>query len=85
MGRFILRYQGRVEGAKGEVERLRALHGVSVIDHSSPRMVLVDAPEGTLDAFVAQEDRWLVSREKTYELPKPHPSLTKVRRPKKHK
>ena len=54
MGRFILRYQGQPEGSKGEMERLRALPGVCVID-ASPRMVLVDAPDGALDAFVARD------------------------------
>lgn len=80
MGRFILRYRGQGAKPEGDVARLRSLPGASVIDDSSPRMVLVEAPEAALRSLVEQTDGWVMSSEQTYQLPAPHPSLDKARR-----
>ena len=83
MGRFILRYRGQGAKPESDVARLRSLPGSSVIDDSSPRMVLVEAPEAVLRSLVEQADDWVMSPEQTYPLPAPHPSLDKARRSKK--
>jgi hypothetical protein len=83
VGRFILRYRGQGAKPEGDVARLRSLPGSSVIDESSPRMVLVEAPEAALRSLVEQADDWVMSSEQTYALPAPHPSLDKARRSKK--
>lgn len=80
MGRFILRYRGQGAKPEGDVARLRTLPGASVIDDSSPRMILVEAPEEALRRLVDQTDGWVMSTEHTYDLPGPHPSLDKARR-----
>ena len=85
MGRFILRYRGQGPKPEGDVARLRSLPGASVIDASSPRMVLVEAPEEPLRRLVEQTDGWVMSTERTYDLPSPHPSLDKARRLRKPK
>jgi len=80
VGRFILRYRGQGAKPKSDVAWLRSLPGASVIDDSSPRMVLVEAPEEALRRLVEQTDSWVMSSEQTYHLPAPHPSLDKARR-----
>jgi hypothetical protein len=80
VSRFILRYRGQGAKPTSDVARLRSLPGVSVIDDSSPRMVLVEAPEEALRRLVEQTHDWVMSHEQTYHLPTPHPSLDKARR-----
>lgn len=84
MGRFILRYQGTGDAPRADLERFRALSGVSVLD-DSPRMLLVDGPEQHVRQFVSEAPDWVMTAEKTYDLPAPHPSLKKARALKKPK
>jgi hypothetical protein len=83
VGRFILRYRGPGAKPAGDVARVRSLPGASVLDESSPRMVLVEAPEAALRSLIEKTNDWVMSTEKTYDLPAPHPSLDKARRMRK--
>ena len=73
MDRFILRYRGRGTKPADAVERLRRA-GATVLDDSSPRMVLVEAREDALRAALDQEPDWVMSRERSsYQVPPSHP------------
>lgn len=73
MDRFILRYQGKGSKPQWNVQQIRSLQNITVVDDSSPRMILVDAPEDELRALVDSMPDWVMSREKTYRLPDPRP------------
>ena len=75
MARFILRYQGKGPKPQQNIEQIRSLDNISIIDDSSPRMILVDAPEDELKALVNSMPDWIVSQERTYHLPDPRPRL----------
>jgi hypothetical protein len=75
MDRFILRYRGQGSMPPEDVERIQSSPRVKVIDRSPGRMLLVEAPEAELKALIGSDDDWLVSREHTIRLPKPHPNL----------
>jgi hypothetical protein len=75
MARFILRYQGKGSKPQQSVGQIRSLDDISIIDDSSPRMILVDAPEEKLKALVDSMPDWVMSQERTYHLPDPRPRL----------
>ena len=80
MGRFILRFQGPGPKPAEDVARLCRLAGAKVLDDSSPRMVLVEAPEDALRAALGQTAGWVMSRERSYSLPPSHPVADKTKR-----
>ncbi|MBX6314519.1 MAG: hypothetical protein IRY99_16640 [Isosphaeraceae bacterium] len=79
MARFILRYRGQGPKPPEDVERLCRQGNATILDDSSPRMVLVEAPEDKLRSAVDQEPDWVISHERTYSIPSPFPSLDKAK------
>ena len=77
MDRFILRYTGKGAKAKEDVNRIKALPGLKVVDDSSPRMMLVEAPENFLRALVDGMPQWILTPERLVPLPDPHPKVEK--------
>ncbi len=69
--RYVLRY--RPAGAKpaAEVERIRRVVGVTVIDESAPKMLLIECDEERAAALAEALPDWLVSPEQTMSLPEP--------------
>jgi hypothetical protein len=80
MRRFILRFRGPESQAAKDVERIRASRQVKVIDASSPRMLLVEAPESGLKSLMAPLPGWIVTPEQTIRLPDPHPKPRPVKK-----
>jgi hypothetical protein len=79
MPRFILRYRGQGEKPAHDVEHLRGLKDTQVLDESSPRMLLVEAPEATVRTAVDAMPDWIVSQERTYSVPRPSPILERAK------
>jgi hypothetical protein len=77
MNRFILRYQGQGSKPAEDVERIRSLEQVKVLDESSPRMLLVEGPETRLKALVGSMPQWVLAPERMISLPDPRPKLYK--------
>lgn len=69
MSRFILRYRGTGPKPTVDVERIRALPSVTVLDDSSPRMLLVEAPQTELKALVDSMPGWIMTQEQMIPLP----------------
>ncbi len=69
MDRFILRFQGSGPKPAEDIERIRTLSNTTVLDDSSPRMILVEAPEAELKALVDTMPGWVISKERTIPLP----------------
>jgi hypothetical protein len=67
--RFILRFRGTGPAQPEDLERIKAVSGVTVIDESSPHMILVEAPHGALDSVVAGMPGWLVAKQGEIPLP----------------
>ena len=77
MKRFILRYRGAGAAHPNDIGKIRALPDTTVVDDSSPRMLLVEAPEHTLRAAVSEMPNWIMSPEQSIELPDPRPKIVK--------
>jgi hypothetical protein len=73
MNRFILRYRGGGSKPAEDVERIRSLQQVRVLDESSPRMLLVEGPETRLKALVGSMPQWVLTPERMIPLPDPRP------------
>lgn len=73
MARFILRFRGSGPKVAQDVERIRALHNATVLDDSSPRMLLVEAPEADLKALIDSMPGWIMAEERMIPLPDPRP------------
>jgi len=73
-GRFILRFRGSGPIPAKDVEHLRSLPDVNIID-STARMLLVDAPQDKLKAFINLTPEWIMSEERTIPLPDPRPRI----------
>lgn len=66
--RFVLRYRGDGPLPDTDMERLRHLPDITVVD-VSPRMVLVESAEEFFDVLVEAFPEWLVAPEQTIALP----------------
>jgi hypothetical protein len=84
MSRYILRYTGAGAKPHDDVERLRALAHIKLIDESS-KMLLVEAPSlESLQTAVEGAGCWSITPEESIPLPPVHPELGKPRpRPKR--
>lgn len=80
MRRFILRYRGPEPQAAKDVERIRHLRHVKVIDDSSPRMLLVEAPEVEVKSLMASMPGWIMTPEQMVPLPDPRPKPRRVKK-----
>ena len=67
-GRYILRYRGEGPIPALDVERIRSLDGVKVVD-STPRMLLVEAPPDVLKQLVGSKPQWVLTEERMIPLP----------------
>jgi len=75
MGRFILRFRGTGPKPAEDIERIHALPQATVLDDSSPRMLLVEAPEAELKALIDLMPGWVMTPERMIPLPDPRPKL----------
>ncbi|MDQ3928100.1 MAG: hypothetical protein M3328_03020 [Chloroflexota bacterium] len=73
MERYILRYQGSGPKPEEDVEHLRKMQNVNLLD-DSPRMVLVEGQEDELQHFVANTPKWIIIPEKMLSVPDPVPT-----------
>jgi hypothetical protein len=73
MGTFILRFRGQGRKPAADVARIRSLAQLTVLDDSSPRMLLVEAPEEPLATLMAALPDWMMTRERRIPLPDPRP------------
>ncbi len=83
VSRFVLRYRGQGTGQAEDIERIRASPNVTVIDDSSPHMLLVDAPDAELTSLVSKMPDWVMAREQMIQLPDPRPKVRRGVRNKK--
>jgi len=74
MARFIIRFRGTGSIPADDIERIRALPGTDVID-STPRMLLVEAPDEEVKALVESMPEWVLSPEQTVLVPDPRPKV----------
>ena len=81
MSRLILRFRGAGPSPVVDIERMRALPNTTVIDDSSDRMLLVEAPEAELKALIDKMQDWVMAPEQIIQLPNPRP---KAKRGVKH-
>jgi hypothetical protein len=77
MSRFILRYRGKGLKPPEDVDRIRSLEDIEVLDESSPRMLLVEGPEAGLKALVESMSQWVLTPERMIPLLNPRPKLRK--------
>ena len=75
MSRFILRYRGTGAKPAADVERIQALANMTILDASSARMLLVEAPQAELQALVDSMPAWVMAPEQMIPLPDPRPKL----------
>jgi hypothetical protein len=75
MGRFILRFTGRGAMPDADRGRIRSTPGVVVLDDSSSRMLLVQAPPRTVGRLVETLPDWTSTPEQTVPLPDPRPKI----------
>jgi hypothetical protein len=75
MGRFILRYTGRGAMPDSHLTQIRSAPGVTVLDSTSPRMLLVQASPETVNQLAQALPGWTYSSEQTVRLPDPRPKV----------
>lgn len=75
MNRYILRFRGEGEKPETDVEVIRSLPHLKVLDEDSPRMLLVEAPEEELQPAMDALPNWLMSEERSYKVPETRPRV----------
>ncbi len=84
MSRFILSFTGKGPKPAEDVAHLSLAGHARIIDDSMPRMVLVEGSEDPLRVAVEKLGNWKLSLEHSdYALPQPHPSVGKLKKPKR--
>ena len=78
MDRFILRYRGAGGKPPADVDRIRALPNIRVIDESSSRMLLVEGLEADLHSALQDMPDWVMGKEQIIRLPDPRPMPRKT-------
>ncbi len=73
MGRFILRFTGRGPMPDADLAQVRSTKGVTVVDSSSPRMLLVEAAPRTVEQLAEALPGWACAAEQMVPLPNPRP------------
>lgn len=73
MARYILRYTGRGSPPPGDLERIRAVPDLTVLDEST-RMLLVESPENPA-ARLRGMSSWVLNPEQTIPSPSPRPKI----------
>ena len=74
MGRFILRYTGSGNMPDEDVQQIREVPSLTVLDDSS-QMLLVRAPEAVVRKLLSSMKSWVCSEERSFEVPNPHPKV----------
>ncbi len=74
MERFILRFEGNGNRPVDDLERIRTLPNLKVVDDSS-RMVLVEAPQEVVTKLAESLPEWSLSRERFVPVPDVRPRL----------
>jgi uncharacterized protein YlzI (FlbEa/FlbD family) len=73
-GRFILRFKGTGPIPAKDIERIRALPDVDVLDSTS-RMLLVEAEEDDVASLIHSMPEWVLSPEQTVNRSDPRPKI----------
>ena len=74
MGRYILRFTGQGSPPAHDLERIRSVPGLTVVDESSPRMLLVQGPADAIQQL-GDLPSWVVTAERFVPVPNPRPKL----------
>ncbi len=77
MKRYILRFRGSGPKPEEDVQRIRLWPNTTVVDDSSSRMILIEAPEDQLPALAAALSDWVATPEEMISLPDPIPRVRK--------
>lgn len=77
MGRYVLLLRAREPGA-GDLDRIARTPGVTIVDNTIQKALLIDASEQAIADLRALLKNWLVVEEATY--PPPSPVRKKVGR-----
>lgn len=67
--RYVLRYRGSGAKPAADVESTRGLAGVTVLDESAPKMLLVECDEGMAGRLADTLPDWVVAAEQTFDVP----------------
>ena len=70
--RAIFRYSGANPKPAEDIERIKQIPGLDVLDES-PRMLLVEADWPTAQSLAATLPNWTLSTESTYDIPEKRP------------
>ena len=74
MERFILRFEGNGDSPVDDLERIRTLPDLKVVDDSS-RMLLVEAPQEVVRKLVETLPEWSLSKERFVPVPDVRPRV----------
>jgi hypothetical protein len=75
---FILRFCGEGTKPAADVKRVKQCAGVTVIDQSTPRMLLVEGPKAQVRKLADSMPDWAMSEERRLAAPKPRPRVRRA-------
>jgi hypothetical protein len=78
MAKYILRFTGSGEKPAADVKSIRKRAGVTILDEA-PRMLLVQCAKPRAKQLVDKLENWVMSEERSVELPNPRPKVRSKR------
>ncbi|HVL03617.1 MAG TPA: hypothetical protein VM386_04185 [Acidimicrobiales bacterium] len=67
--RYVLRYRGQGAKPPADVEHVRHLSGITVLDESSSKMLLVECDDESTTRLAEALPGWIVAPEQTFDVP----------------
>ena len=67
--RYVLRYRGAGSKPAADVQAARHLAGITVVDESAPKMLLVECDEGMAAGLAETLPDWVIAPERTFDVP----------------
>lgn len=67
--RFVLRYRGSGPKPAADVDSARRLAGVTVVDESGAKMLLVECDEDVVGELAERLPEWIIGPEQSYTVP----------------
>ena len=67
--RYVLRYRGTGPKPAADVESARRLAGITVVDESAAKMLLVECDEAEAAGLAEALPNWVIAPERTFDVP----------------
>lgn len=75
MSQYLLMFEGAERPPKQEMDKIRALPGLVILDERAQKFFLVDYPNREIVDIIQSFKDWAISEQQTYRIPNIYPGV----------